>query len=76
MTHTEKKPEASLSNMSNIENAKKYGLIFSKYDIGTITKTKLRDPFKCTQKKKIDSERTYIKVNYDTELKTVSCNEI
>ena len=48
MTHTEKKPEASLSNMSNIENAKKYGLIFSKYDIGTITKTKLRDPFKCT----------------------------
>ena len=82
-THTEKKPEASLSNMSNLENAKKYGLIFSKYDIGTITKTKLRDPFKYTQnnkvgkkKKRIDSERTYIKVNYDTELKKVYCNEI
>ena len=28
-THTEKKPEASLSNMSNLKNAKKYGLIFS-----------------------------------------------
>ena len=71
--------------MSNLENAKKYGLIFSKYDIGTSTKAKLRDPFKYTQnnkvekekeKKRIDSERTYIKVNYDTELKTVSCNEI
>ena len=72
--------------MSNLENAKKYGLIFSKYDIGTITKTKSRDPFKFTQnnkvgkkkkkKKRIDSERTYIKVNYDTKLKTVSCNEI
>lgn len=55
--------------MSNLENAKKCGLIFSKYDIGTITKTKLRDPFKYTQnnqvgkkkkkkKKRIDSERT------------------
>ena len=76
--------------MSNLENAKKYGLIFSTYDIGTITKTKLRDPFRYTQnnkvekkrkkkrkkKRRIDTERTYIKVNYDTELKIVSCNEI
>ena len=43
--------------MSNLENAKKCGLIFSKYDIGTITKTKLRDPFKYTQNNQVGKKK-------------------